>query len=106
MTLGTPLVSYRSWSSAYSDGAVPYGIVDETTGDWEIGMGTLTGATLTRTTVLSSSQGNLPVSWGVGNKTVYSPMPADHMSFDMGTFVWPFVAVLAGAVGAFGPWLV
>ena len=86
MALGAPLVSYRSWSSAFANGTVAYGIVDETTGDWEIGIGTLTGASLTRNTILSSSQANLAVSWGPGNKTVYSPQPAAHMSGDMGTF--------------------
>ena len=87
MALGDALLSYRNWASAFSDGPVPYGIVDEVTGAWEIGNGTLSGGnTLTRNTVLSSSFGNLPVSWGPGNKTVYSPQPAADRSLNMGTF--------------------
>jgi hypothetical protein len=84
-TLGAALVGYRLFSAGFTNGLVPYGIIDETTGAWEIGEGTLTGTTLARTTLFSSSTGSL-INFAAGTKTVYSPMPAAWMNMDMGAY--------------------
>ena len=95
MNLGAALPSYQAWSTAFEDGPVYYGIIDETTGEWEIGLGTLTGPTLTRNSVLSSSNGGAPVSFAAGDKTVYCPEPAAAKTLDMGAFALPFLFLAA-----------
>ena len=87
ITLGAPLLSYRTWAAGYPDGFVYYGILDEATGDWEVGEGTLSGAgsTLSRDLVLSSSTGGL-VSFVAGDKIAYSPEPGVSKDLDMGLF--------------------
>jgi len=54
-----------------------YGITSET--DWEIGIGTVTdsGVTLSRDTVLGSSNNNTLVNWSAGTKYVFCTFPAD-----------------------------
>ena len=88
MTLGSPLFSYRTWGSAYADGFVYYGIVDEVTGDWEIGEGDLTvgGTILSRDVVLSSSTGGGLVNFVAGAKVVYSTEPGVSKNMNMGFF--------------------
>jgi len=78
MALGAAVASYRSFATALPDGLIYYGIVDEATGAWEIGEGTLSGAgaTLARTTVYSSSNGGALVNFAAGTKIVYAPVPA------------------------------
>lgn len=49
-------------------------------GSWEVGTGTLSGATtLTRGTVLSSSNGNAPVAFAAGVKDVFVTLPASKV---------------------------
>jgi len=55
--------------------------------DWEVGIGTVTDAspdTLSRDTILASSNGGAAVNWAAGTKDVYVTYPAD---LGMGTFV-------------------
>lgn len=48
--------------------------------EWEIGLGTWnTGNTLTRTTVLKSSNANAAVSFSAGTKDVFQTVPADSL---------------------------
>lgn len=103
--LGAPLISYQAFSTAFTNGPVPYGIVDETTGEWEIGAGTLNGTLLARTTVLSSSSGGGAVNFAAGLKTVYSPDPAAWRSLDQGSFVWPVICASASALMALSNYL-
>lgn len=50
------------------------------TGEWETGLGTYSGAsTLTRTTVLSSSNANAAVNFSAGTKVVSITAPATHL---------------------------
>lgn len=97
-TLGAALASYRSFSAAFGNGPVYYGILDEATGDWEVGRGTLSGGgvTLARDVVYASSTGGAKVAFAAGNKTVYSPAPAIKISgMEDGTEgapSWPFMS--------------
>jgi hypothetical protein len=54
-----------------------YAITDGT--DWEVGIGTVAagGASLSRNTVLESSNSNALVNWGAGSKDVFCTFPAD-----------------------------
>jgi len=57
-----------------------YGMENGT--DWEIGLGTVTDAspdTLSRDTILASSNGGSAVNWGAGTKNVYVTVPADRI---------------------------
>jgi hypothetical protein len=53
-----------------------YTIVHDTDGSWEVGLGIVSGATLIRDTVLSSSNGGAKVAFAGGAKTVFSPATA------------------------------
>ncbi len=49
--------------------------------DWEVGIGTVTDATpdtLSRTTILSSSNAGAAVNWGAGTKTIFCTLPAER----------------------------
>lgn len=50
-----------------------YTISHDTDGSWEVGLGTVNGATLQRDSVLSSSNSGAPVSFALGGKTVFVP---------------------------------
>ena len=61
-----------------------YAIVDNTNGDFEVGLGTFsTGSpnTLARTTPIASSNSNSAVNFGVGTKDVFITTPASKMAF-------------------------
>ena len=88
MVLGPPVFSYQTWGNGYPDGFVYYGILDEITGEWEVGEGTLGfgGTQVARDKVLDSSSGGGLISWSVGVKIVYSTEPADSKNNDQGLF--------------------
>lgn len=79
ITLDGPLVGFSSFSSTVGVGnQTYYGIVDNSTGDWEVGTGTLSSSTtLARDTVLSSSNGGSLVSFTANTKLVFIDIPAD-----------------------------
>ena len=57
-----------------------YAIVDGNTGDFEVGIGTVTDAspdTLSRDTILQSSNSDSAVNFGSGTKSVFCTLPAD-----------------------------
>jgi hypothetical protein len=71
-----------------STGFVPFGVigngnetyytaVDNTTGDWEVGIGTYNTGTLTRDTVLASSDSGNKVAFAPGSKDVFVAYPAE-----------------------------
>lgn len=77
--LSGPLPGQRSFASAFSVGDSLYYAIEGVTlvAEWEVGVGTLTGpATLRRDTVLSSSGGGSPVSFGAGLKNVFVSLPS------------------------------
>jgi len=57
-----------------------YAIVDSASGDWEVGVGTYTssGTTLSRTTVVSSSNAGSLVNFGAGSKDVFVTYPSSR----------------------------
>ena len=61
-----------------------YAIVDANTGDFEVGIGTVTDAspdTLSRDTILQSSNSDSAVNFGSGTKSVFCTQPADKAVF-------------------------
>ena len=76
--LGSP-TGYQTFTSAVGNGNTTYyAIVDNTSGDWEVGLGTYTSATtsLSRDTVLSSSNAGSLVTFSSNSKDVFVTYPA------------------------------
>jgi len=69
--------------STIGDGQLAYYVIDDGAGNWEVGQGTytLSGTTLSRQTVLASSNSNALVSFGAGSKTVRLDWPAAALKF-------------------------
>ena len=65
---------YQSFSSFFSVGdSIMYAIVGQGTTEYEVGLGTLTGAsTLSRDTVEASSNSNALVNFSAGTKDVFA----------------------------------
>ena len=77
---------FRTFVSGIGDGNVTYyAIVHRTAAEFEIGIGTVTDAstdTLSRTTILSSSNSNSAVSFSAGTKDVFCTQPASKAVFE------------------------
>lgn len=77
-TLGAAVTGYQSFSVIGNGNTTQYTIVDDL-GNWEVGTGTYTssGSTLSRDTVLESSNSNNLVDFPAGNKSVFVTYAAD-----------------------------
>lgn len=77
ITLENPVTGYQSFAVIGDGNDTYYGIVDAR-GNWEIGQGTYThiGTTLSRNTVLSSSNSGNLVNFPAGSKNVYCTFPS------------------------------
>jgi len=79
ITLGGAPVNFVTFSSELSDGDTTYyAIVDNNNGDYEVGLGTYasSGNTITRTTILESSNSGSAVDLQAGTKDVFVTYPA------------------------------
>ena len=80
VTLDGAVAGFQSFSAVGNGNSTYYAIVDSGSGDWEVGIGTYTssGTTLSRTTVLSSSNAGSLVTFGAGNKDVFVTYPSER----------------------------
>lgn len=78
LTLAGAVTGFQAFSVIGNANTTYYGIVDATTGDWEVGIGTytLSGTTLSRTTVLSSSNAGSLVNFAANSKDVFVTYPS------------------------------
>jgi len=78
LTLAGAVTGFQAFSVIGNANTTYYGIVDATTGDWEVGIGTytLSGTTLSRTTVLSSSNASSLVNFAANSKDVFVTYPS------------------------------
>lgn len=68
---------YRAFSSVLTSTDCAYYCIENTNGEWEVGIGCIvSGPALERIAVLSSSNANTPVSFGAGTKRVFIDIPA------------------------------
>ena len=76
LTLGLAAAGFQSFSVIGNGNQTYYTITNGI--DWETGIGTYTssGTTLSRDTVLASSNSGALVNWGGGGKVVFVPFPA------------------------------
>jgi len=86
VVLGGASTGYQSFSVIGDGNTTYYTITDGTS--WEVGIGTYTASTLSlsRDTILESSNSGNAVNWGAGVKDVFCTMPAEKaMSVDGST---------------------
>src|SRR5215204_4579505 len=83
ITLAGAITGYQTFNSGFGVGPYFYYAVEAVdgsgvpTGDWETGIGRLSGSTtLVRDTVLASTNSNNAVSFAAGTKRVFNSLPA------------------------------
>lgn len=80
LTLAGAVTGFQSFAAVGSGNTTYYAIVDNVTGAWEVGVGTYTasGTTLSRTTVLSSSNSGALVTFTANSKDVFVTYPSSQ----------------------------
>lgn len=80
ITLGGAVTGYQSFSAVGNGNTTYYTIAGQNTSEWEVGIGTYTssGTTLSRTTVLASSNAGALVTFSSGTKDVFVTYPAGY----------------------------
>jgi len=80
VTLSGAVLGYQSFAAIGDGNTTYYAIVDPLLHDWEVGIGTYTasGTTLSRDTVLESSNSGSLVNFGAGTKDVFVTYPAER----------------------------
>jgi hypothetical protein len=83
LTLAGAATGFQGFSSIGNANTTFYAITDTGAGDWEVGIGTYTasGSTLSRDTVLSSSNAGSAVNFAAGTKEVFVTYPAEKAAF-------------------------
>ncbi len=80
LTLAGAVTGFQSFAAVGDGNSTYYAIADNATGAWEVGIGTYTasGTTLSRTTVLSSSNAGSLVSFAANAKDVFVTYPSER----------------------------
>jgi hypothetical protein len=80
VTLAGAAAGFQSFAAVGDGNQTFYAIVDAVTGAWEVGVGTYTasGTTLSRTTVVSSSNAGSLVNFAAGTKDVFVTYPSSR----------------------------
>ena len=87
IALGGAVTNFETFTANLSNSDTTYyAIVDNTNGDFEVGLGTFTasGSTLSRSVIASSNSNNL-VNFGVGTKDVFITVPASKIVVEDGS---------------------
>lgn len=78
ITLAGAVAGFQAFSGVLSDSDTTYyAIVHRDTAEFEVGLGTYSSSTLTRTTVLESSNSGSAVSFTSGTKDIFITYPAE-----------------------------
>jgi hypothetical protein len=77
---GTPPTGYQGFTAIGNGNTTYYTIAHQTANEWEVGIGTYTssGTTLSRDTVLASSNSGSLVNFSAGTKDVFVTYPAER----------------------------
>lgn len=84
IALGGAVTNFETFSANLSNGDTTYyAIVDNTNNAFEVGLGTYasSGNTLTRTTIIESSNSNSAVSFATGTKDIFITVPGDKTAY-------------------------
>lgn len=83
ITLGAAAIGFQAFSVIGDGNTTYYTITDTVNGTWEVGIGTYTasGTTLSRDTVLESSNSGSLVNFAAGSKDVFVAYPAEKAVF-------------------------
>jgi hypothetical protein len=103
ITLGGAAPGFQSFSVIGNGNTTYYTIQGGT--EWEVGIGTYTssGTTLSRDTILESSNGGTAVNFSAGSKDVFVTYPAERSMYVDGSTIVPAVtATLPAASGGTG----
>ena len=78
-TLDGAVLGYQSFAAVGDGNRTYYTIVEQASSNWEVGIGTYTasGTTLSRDTVIASSNSGSLVDFGAGSKSVFVDMPSE-----------------------------
>lgn len=81
-TLAGAKTGFQSFANIGDGNDTYYCCTDGT--DYEVGIGTYTasGTTLTRTTILDSTNGGSAVNWSAGSRDIFCTMPAEKVVFE------------------------
>lgn len=84
ITLAGAVSGYQSFSVIGNTNTTYYTIAHQTASEWEVGIGTYTasGTTLSRDTVLASSNSNNLVNFSAGTKNVFCDYPAGKAVYE------------------------
>jgi hypothetical protein len=95
-TLAGAVVGYQAFSVIGDGNTTYYAITNGT--DWEVGIGTYTasGTTLSRDTILESSNSGNAVNWGAGVKDIFCTYPAERSMYVDGTTITPAISARLG----------
>ena len=84
VTLLGAVTGYQTFAAVGNGNTTYYTITHQSLTEWEVGIGTYTssGTTLSRTTVLASSNSGSAVSFSVGTKNVFCDYPAGKAVYE------------------------
>jgi len=85
VTLAGAVTGFETFAAGVGNSNTTYyAIVHQTANEFEVGLGTLNGdsSTLTRTTVISSSNSDSAVDFAAGTKDVFCTIPASKLIFE------------------------
>lgn len=101
VTLLGASAGYQSFAAVGNGNTTYYCIAGQTTSEWEVGIGTYTssGTTLSRDTVLSSSNSGSKVVFSAGTKDVFVTYPSQKAIYDGGPLGTPSSGTLTNATG-------
>ena len=106
VTLAGASAGFQSFSVIGDGNTTYYTIADPVTGDWEVGIGTYTasGTTLSRNTILESSNACAAVNFAANPKDVFVTYPAEKAVYVEGSTITPATSatlpVVSGGTGA------
>lgn len=83
ITLAGAASGFQSFSAVGNGNTTYYTIASQSGSEWEVGIGTYTssGTTLSRDTILESSNGGTAVNFSAGTKDVFVTYPAENAVF-------------------------
>jgi len=98
LILNGAVQAFQDFSVIGDGNTTYYTIVDATTGAWEVGLGTytLSTTTLSRDTVLESSDGGTAVNFAANTKDVFVTYPAERSVYVDGGAISPATAARLG----------